>query len=75
VRSEGVSPTRRASRATLPARGREANGASRRIDQSLMQVVVYEFFRFAYAVPSLCGEGGSRSQPWVNRREYPDVQQ
>ena len=75
MRSEGVSPTRRASRATLPARGRDRNGASRRIDQSLMQFVVFEFLRFAYAVPSLGGEGGSRSEPGgVKRREYPDVQ-
>jgi hypothetical protein len=42
MRGDRVSPTRRASRATLPARGREANGASRRKDEARMRFLAYE---------------------------------
>jgi len=48
-----VSLTRRVTRATLPARGRDRNGVTLRNDQSLVQSVAHEVTRFAYAVPSL----------------------
>jgi hypothetical protein len=48
-----LSPTRRASRATLPARGRDQNGATRRNVQSLMQIVEQKFLRFLDAGQSL----------------------
>jgi hypothetical protein len=48
-----LSPTRRASRATLPARGRDGNGATRRSDESFMPGVAFEISRLADAGASL----------------------
>jgi hypothetical protein len=48
-----LSPTRRASRATLPARGRDRNGATRRNVQSLMQFVAQKVLRLPDAGQSL----------------------
>ncbi len=53
-----LSPTRRAARATLPARGRERNGATSHSIQSMVQVVLYEILRCADAGPSLPLTGG-----------------
>jgi hypothetical protein len=53
MRSAGVSPTRRASRATLPARGRDQNGATRRNDRTLKQGEICDFLRFEHAGQSL----------------------
>jgi len=52
-----LSPTRRALRATLPARGRDRNGATRRNDESHMQFPVLEGMRIADAVLSLPSTG------------------
>jgi hypothetical protein len=48
-----LSPTRRASRATLPARGRDRNGATRRSDHAPMRGILHEVVRFADAGQSL----------------------
>ncbi len=48
-----LSPTRRASRATLPARGRDRNGAIQRKDELLVQFAAYEVERFLNAGASL----------------------
>lgn len=52
-----IPPTRRAARATLPARGRDRNGATRRRDESLAQSAAHEIGRFADAGPSLPSTG------------------
>ena len=53
MRAATAAPTRRATRATLPARGRDMNGATSQSIQSMVQVVLYEILRCADAGPSL----------------------
>jgi hypothetical protein len=68
-----VSPTRRASRATLPARGRDRNGVTPRNDQSLVQSVAHEVARYADAAPSLPARGRDRNG--VTRRSVESLMQ
>jgi hypothetical protein len=68
-----VPPTRRASRATLPARGREANGVTPHNDQSLVQSVAHEVARNADAAPSLPARGRDRNG--VTRRSVESFMQ
>ncbi len=67
-----AAPTRRAARATLPARGRDASPMSRPLSAALMQVGAFEIILNFHAapIPPLYGEGGARSATGgVFRRE------
>ena len=48
-----AAPTRRATRATLPARGRDGSPATRLATASFVQSEVFEFMRYGKAAPSL----------------------
>ena len=76
MRSAGVSPTRRASRATLPARGRDQNGATRHNEESPVHFAAYDDVRLADArsIPPSMGEGGSRSEPGGEQKGLSYVQ-
>ncbi len=58
-----AAPTRRATRATLPARGRDASPMSRLGAASLVQYEAFELIHDNHAapIPPLYGEGGARS--------------